>query len=95
MKNLVMVKFDFGLRDAFGEELVVLTQEQYQTLQNRIGTEIYIGEWSGKHSEVYGTLECSDFEVINCSEEFKVEFLKLFKNGFGLPIFNAFKEATK
>jgi hypothetical protein len=95
MENLVMLKLDFGLRNAFGEEIIVLTQAQYDTLNNNIGTEIYIGEWEGKHSEVSGTIEKEDFKVIECSQEFKIEFLKLFKNGFGLPIFNAFEESIK
>ena len=95
MKNLVMIRLNFGLRDAFGEEIIVLTKEQYEKLENNVGAEIYIGEWEGKHSEVYGTLEKDDFSVIKCSDEFKSEFLKLFKSGFGLPIFEAFEKATK
>lgn len=95
MENLVMVRFNFGLRDAFGEQLIVLTQEQYEKLKNNAGVEIYIGEWEGKHSEVSGPLEKDDFSMVKCSDEFKNEFLKLYKNGFGLPIFESFENATK
>lgn len=95
MKDLVMVRLDFGLRDAFGEEIIVLTKEEYQELLNGVGTEIYIGEYEGKHSEVRGDLEARDFKIIDCSDEFKNEFLKLFPNGFGLHIYSCFKIALE
>lgn len=95
MEDLVMVRLDFGLRDAFGKQIIVLKKEEYEELVNGIGTEIYIGEYEGKHSEVAGKMESNDFKILECSNEFKNEFLQLFPNGFGLHIYSAFKDALE
>ena len=92
-----LVRFDFGLRDAFGEEVQLLTPQELQFLKDNIGTEIYLGEIGGKHSEVYGTLESSDFKILAEYEEdnvFVKEFDRHFNRGFGINIFSALVEAV-
>ena len=92
-----LVRFDFGLNDAFGEEVQLLTSQELQFLKDNIGTEIYLGEIEGKHSEVYGTLESSDFKILAEYEEdnvFVKEFDRHFNHGFGIDIFSALVEAV-
>ena len=92
-----LVKFDFGLRDAFGEEIRLLTSQELQFLIDNIGAEIYLGEIEGKHSEVYGNLEYSDYKLLAEYEEdniFVKEFDKHFNRGFGINIFGALIEAV-
>ena len=91
-----LVKFDFGLRNAFGKEVRLLTSQELQFLKDNIGTKIYLGEIEGKHSEVYGTLEYSDFKILAEYEEdnaFVKEFDRHFNRGFGINIFSALVEA--
>ena len=92
-----LVRFDFGLRDAFGEEVRLLTSQELQFLKDNIGTKIYLGEIEGKHSEVYGVLEYSDFKILAEYEEdnvFVKEFDRHFNRGFGINIFSALVEAV-
>ena len=92
-----LVRFDFGLNDAFGEEVRLLTSQELQFLKDNIGTKIYLGEIEGKHSEVYGTLESSDFKILAEYEEdnvFVKEFDRHFNRGFGINIFSALVEAV-
>ena len=95
MEELFLVKFNFGLDNAFGEELRVLTTDELESLRANTGIKIYIGEYEGKHSEVYGSLDSADYKIVDASEAFKKEFKTLFPYGFGLEIFNAFEEAVK
>jgi hypothetical protein len=88
-----LVKFDFGLRDAFGQQLQVLDENELQELKDNIGIEIYLGEYEGKHSEVRGPLEESDYTILNVPDEFIEQFEKHI-GSFGIPIYNAFKEAV-
>ena len=92
-----LVRFDFGLNDAFGEEVQLLTSQELQFLKDNIGTKIYLGEIQGKHSEVYGILEYSDFKILAEYEEdnsFVKEFDRHFNRGFGINIFSALVEAV-
>ena len=92
-----LVRFDFGLNDAFGEEVQLLTSQELQFLKDNIGTKIYLGEIEGKHSQVYGTLEYSDFKILAEYEEdnvFVIVFDRHFNRGFGIDIFSALVEAV-
>lgn len=92
-----LVRFDFGLGYAFGKELSLLTSQELQFLKDNIGTEIYLGEIEGKHLEVYGTLEDSDFKILaeyGEDNNFVKEFDRHFKQGFGINIFSALVEAV-
>ena len=92
-----LVIFDFGLRDAFGEEVQLLTSQELQFLKDNIGTKIYLGEIEGKHSQVSGRLESSDFKILAEYEEdsaFVKEFDRHFNRGFGINIFSALVEAV-
>lgn len=93
-----LVKFDFGLRDSFGEELRLLTEEQFWFVKGMFGTEIYLGEIEGKHSEVYGDFEESDFKLLKTFDdacEFVKEFDTILPQGFGINIFEALEEKEK
>ena len=91
-KKRYLVRFDFGLRDAFGEEVQLLTEEAFEKLNNKIGSYIYLGEIEGKHSEVSGDFEKGDFTVLSTYEdgsEFVKEWDKQFPQGFGINIWYA------
>jgi hypothetical protein len=45
--------------------LFIATQKEVDEV---IGKEVYFGEVLGKHSEIYGTLEAKDLEVIDIDE---------------------------
>ncbi len=83
MKKLV--KFNFGLRDAFGEAVSVLTEEDMKILTEFTAKEdeVNLGEIEGKHSEVYGPLGSNDWGVISSDQEEIKTFEKLFGNNFG------------
>ena len=88
-KKRYLVRFDFGLRDAFGEEVQLLTEEAFDLLNTKIGSYIYLGEISGKHSEIDGNFEKDDFtlmEIYEDDSEFVKEWDKQFPQGFGVDI---------
>lgn len=90
-----LVRFDFGLRDAFGEEVRLLTESDFEKLNNKIGSYIYLGEIEGKHSEVSGDFEKGDFTIMATYEdgsEFVKEWDKQFPQGFGIDIWSALTE---
>ena len=92
-----LVKFDFGLNNAFGKEIRLLTLQELQFLRDNIGTKIWLGEIEGKHSQVSGKLESSDADILAEYEEdsiFVKEFDKHFNQGFGIDIFGALIEAV-
>ena len=87
-----LVRFDFGLRGAFGEEVRLLTESDFEKLNNKIGSYIYLGEISGKHSEIDGNFEKDDFtlmEIYEDDSEFVKEWDKQFPQGFGIDIWYA------
>lgn len=91
-KKRYLVRFDFGLRYAFGEEVRLLTESDFEKLNNKIGSYIYLGEISGKHSEIDGNFEKDDFELLATYEEdseFVKEWDKQFPQGFGIDIWYA------
>lgn len=55
-------KFEWDSDYAFIGGLFVATDEEVQSL---IGKEIYIGEYEGKHSEVYGTVEEDEITLVS------------------------------
>lgn len=48
-----------------------------------IGRDIDFGEAFGKHSEVVGTMEASEFTEVDASPAFIEEFARLFPHGLG------------
>lgn len=70
-ENLYKFAWDVG-RAGTVEGLFVATPSKVESM---IGKEVYFGEILGKHSEVYGTLETKDLQVISSD----VEFVKTFK----------------
>ena len=94
-KKRYLVRFDFGLRDAFGEEVQLLTESDFEKLNTKIGSHIYLGEIEGKHSQVSGKFETGDFTVMATyedSSEFVKEWDKQFPQGFGINIWYALTE---
>ena len=77
-----LVKFDFGLYNAFGKSLEVLTEEEFQKIKDfsASGKEVYLGEIEGKHSEIYGPLDTGDFEVLTQDPE-KIKVFETLLNG--------------
>jgi hypothetical protein len=66
MKNLYKFEWDCGrMGTLFG--LFIATQEEVDSV---IGQNIYFGEVLGKHSEVEGTIEKDEIEMI--SDDFKL-----------------------
>ena len=94
-KKRYLINFDVGLSDAFGQELQLLTESEFEKLNNKIGNYIYLGEISGKHSEVDGNFEKGDFTVMATYEddsEFVKEWDKQLPQGFGIDIWYALTE---
>ena len=60
------------------EGLFVTTKE---TLQAALGKEVYFGEILGKHSEIYGTLEKDDVEILTDDQEFIEKFIEIMGDG--------------
>lgn len=92
-----LVKFDFGLDDAFGKEIRLLTSDELKFLKDNTGTRIYLGEIEGKHSEVSGPLNSEDYVILSeypDDSDFVKEFDKHFKLGIGIDIFNALNIAV-
>lgn len=88
-KKRYLVRFDFGLRDAFGEELQLLTEKDLEILKTKVGKYICLGEIEGKHSDVSGNFEKDDFTLMATYEdasEFVKEWDELFPQGFGIDI---------
>ena len=84
-EKLYLVKFDFGLYYAFGESIEILTEEELQKVKDFIAEckEVYLGEIEGKHSDVYGPLETTDFEIISEDQEKIKAFQELIGDNFG------------
>ena len=94
-KKRYLVKFDIGLDDAFGQEIQLLNETNFEKLKNKIGNYMYLGEISGKHSEVSGNFESEDFKVLSeydNDSEFVKEWDKQFPQGFGIDIWYALTE---
>ena len=94
-KKRYLVKFDIGLDDAFGQEIQLLNETNFEKLKNKIGNYMYLGEISGKHSEVSGNFESEDFKLMATYEddsEFVKEWDKQFPQGFGIDIWYVLTE---
>ena len=97
-KKRYLVKFDIGLDDAFGQEIQLLNEANFEKLKNKIGNYMYLGEISGKHSEVSGNFESEDFKVLSeydNDSEFVKEWDKQFPQGFGIDIWYALTEGDE
>ena len=97
-KKRYLVKFDIGLDDAFGQEIQLLNETDFEKLKNKIGNYMYLGEISGKHSEVSGNFGSEDFKVLseyNNDSEFVKEWDKQFPQGFGIDIWYALTEGDE
>ncbi len=97
-KKRYLVKFDIGLDDAFGQEIQLLNETDFEKLKNKIGNYMYLGEISGKHSEVSGNFESEDFKVLSKYDndsEFVKEWDKQFPQGFGIDIWYALTEGDE
>lgn len=97
-KKRYLVKFDIGLDDAFGQEIQLLNETNFEKLKNKIGNYMYLGEISGKHSEVSGNFEREDFKLMATYEddsEFVKEWDKQFPQGFGIDIWYALTEGDE
>ena len=78
----LLINVDFGLRNAFGETLEIVTQEEYDMIQafSKTDNTIYFGEIAGKHSEVYGPLSSSDFRIVSKDQNDIKAFRKITGN---------------
>lgn len=72
MEKLYKFNFDCGRMGSLNGLFV----EDEVDIQNAVGKYVYFGEVLGKHSEVSGTLELSDFKVLTDDQEFIHKFLK-------------------
>ncbi len=55
-------KFEWYADYAFIGGLFTATDDE---IENLIGKEIYLGEYEGKHSEVYGTIDKEDITFVS------------------------------
>ena len=88
-KKRYLVRFDFGLYNAFGQELQLLTEESLSILNSHIGKHLDLGEVEGEGSDISGTFEIGDFVVMATyknNSKFVKEWDKQFPQGFGVDI---------
>lgn len=78
MECLYKFKWDCG-RQGELTGIFIATKEE---IENSIGKNVYFGEALGKHSEVYGTLEKSEFTIISEDQD----YIKKTKEIFGETI---------
>ena len=52
-----------------------------QQIADAVGKEVYFGEILGKHSEVYGTLDEGDIEILSDDQYFISLMLEIFPDG--------------
>lgn len=80
-----LIKFDFGLRYAFGESIEICNEEDLQMLKDFSTSRktVNLGEIEGKHSEVYGTLDAGDWEIISEDENDIAVIEKVLGNNWG------------
>ena len=94
-KKRYLVRFDIDLSDAFGQELQLLTESEFEKLNNKIGSYIYLGEISGEDYEIEGDFKKDNFKLMATYEEdseFVKEWDKQFPQGFGIDIWYALTE---
>lgn len=79
-------KFNWDSNYAFIGGLFVATDEE---VQNIMGKEVYFGEYEGKHSEVYGTIEEEDITLVSDNQvvveevgDFGLNPLEFFENEY-------------
>lgn len=75
MEDKILVRFfwDFG-RSGDIEGVFVCTKIELETA---IGKEVYFGEILGKHSEVCGTLDEDDVEILSEDQDFIAKFIEI------------------
>ena len=78
-----LVHFNFGIKDAFGESIEVLSENDMMVLNDFVGNKVFLGEIAGKHSKIQGPLEESDFKIISTNENEIEVFEKLLGSSFG------------
>lgn len=79
-KHEHLVRFDMDLWDAYGVSYEILTDEDLNMLYDYIGNVLYLGEISGKHSDVDRELEKSCFEILT-DDFYKIEIFKELTGG--------------
>jgi len=80
--DLVILQLNWDGRGGSVFEQIALPKENaLQVKDLLLGQKVYFGEIWGKHSEVYGTIDESTFEIIEDSKKVK-EFLKEFPGGW-------------
>ena len=85
MKKLYRMYFEYGRLGGL-EGLFVAEESDVGDL---IGREIYFGEVLGKHSNVYGKLEASDFTVV-CDNQEVIDILVQAMRGESISGYNPF-----
>jgi len=80
-----LVRLDFRIPFAFGKVTAVLTEEEFKRLEVAAEEEREInpGEIAGKHSDLMGTIDKSDYEVISTNQEEIAVVEKLFGKNYG------------
>lgn len=75
----VLAKFHWSFRRS-GEVsgVFICTKQQ---IADAVGKEVYFGEILGKHSEVYGTLDEEDIEILSDDQYFISLMLEIFPDG--------------
>lgn len=74
MNNLYRFFWDCSWGEVEG--VFIASHDELETV---IGKEVYFGEILGKHSEVYGTVERDDVELISDDQDFIYKLEEVFK----------------
>ncbi len=74
-----------------GELTGVFVAEE-KAVKKHIGADIYFGEVLGKHSEIFGTLDEGDLELLETEPVFVSKFEEIFPHGTGYNPLNYLRE---
>jgi len=75
MQDLILVKFFWDCGRMGDLDGIFITTKE--ALEKSYGKEAYFGEVLGKHSEVSGTIDEDDFEIVETTQKFIEELQEL------------------
>ncbi len=75
-----LIRFDMDLWDAYGISYEIVTDDEAKMLFDYVGQDLYLGEISGKHSDVERELTRDCFDVLTDDPK-KIEIFRELTGG--------------
>jgi len=96
MSKEVLVQVDIGLYYAYGVSYEILNEQELELVVSQYGKELYLGEISGKHSEVVLDFDPDYLKIISTDVNEIAIFRKLFGEYIGeFSILQTIKDQTE